>query len=353
MGANSPADSTRPCRLGRVWSTLLTLLPVIVLILDATPAASAYLNQQGEAPQPRRFTLYGDLKLDWLPDATGSRRLQLTLEDEFGRVVGSMPIGNDLGYRFSGLRTGRYRVILRDGIEELGRLTIVLDELSRSEMRQDLFIVQKDTASPAGLETAGVVYARPPAHQGYWREAARAADKGRPKVVVKLLQQITSQDPADFEAWTEEGTAHFQLKQWDQAEAAWLRAVEARPDYFRAWLNLGKLQFSRKDFEGAIETLKQAVQLRPSSAEAHYFLGECYLSVQLGSKAVPHLEEAIRLKPQAMAETHLRLAQLYHGAGAQHWAAEEYRKFLEKKPRDKRRKAIQEYVRKYGRPLKP
>ena len=100
----------------------------------------------------------------------------------------------------------------------------------------------------------------------------------------------------------------------------------------------------QKNFDGAVEVLDQAVKIEPGSAQANYFLGEAYLQIKKGSKAVAYLYEALRIDPLGMAEAHLRLAALYHGAGMKEKAAIEYEQFLKKIPDYPDRKKLEQYI---------
>ena len=54
-----------------------------------------------------------------------------------------------------------------------------------------------------------------------------------------------------------------------------------------------------------------------------------------------------------MAEAHLRLAVLYHGAGMKDKAAAEYEQFLKKKPDYPNRKTLEQYIAKNKTTKKP
>ena len=128
------------------------------------------------------------------------------------------------------------------------------------------------------------------------------------------------------------------------AENEYLHALDAHPGFFLALLNLGRLELSQKRGDVATEALKKAVKAQPTSPDANYFLGEAYLQARKGSVAVEYFREALRLDPSGMAEVHLRLALLYHAAGARDKAAIEYQQFLEKRPDYADKKRLQKYI---------
>ena len=127
----------------------------------------------------------------------------------------------------------------------------------------------------------------------------------------------------------------------EEAEKAYRRAIQERPNFTLALLNLGRLLSAAKKFEAAIEPLTEAVKSSPTSTEGNFLLGEAYLQIKKGSKAVPYLTEAARL---GKAEAHLRLAVLYNAVGLKDKAALEYEQFLKKRPDYKDRKTLEQYI---------
>jgi len=162
--------------------------------------------------------------------------------------------------------------------------------------------------------------------------------------VVTLLNQVLERDPKDFEAWIELGNAYFNLGKLKDAEKACLRAIDEKPSFILSFLNLGRIRMAGTNYQGAIDALNQAVKLQPTNAEANYLMGEAYLQIKKGSKAVTYLYEALRLEPIKMADAHLRLAALYHGARMKDKAAAEYEQFLKKRPDYADKKKLEKYI---------
>jgi len=131
---------------------------------------------------------------------------------------------------------------------------------------------------------------------------------------------------------------------FSEAETAYSKSAQLKPDYEPALVNLGRVRIAVKNFPGAIEVLDRAVKNEPTSPEANYFLGEAYLQARLGSKAVPYLDEAIKLSPDTMAEAHLRLAALYNAKGLKQKAADEYAAFLKQRPNYPDRKKLEAFI---------
>lgn len=295
-------------------------------------------------------TLFGDFKVD----ESGTNDIKplsynIILYTEGGRVVARQTVTNNGRYRFIDVPTGEYNIVVELENNEVARIRVTLASPVRSDFRQDILMEWRPNSAGAKRKGDGVVsvaegYERAPANKTLFDQAGEAARKKDYEQTVSLLRQILNADPKDFEAWTELGTALLTQKHDDDAEKAYLSALERRPTYILALVNLGKLRVMRKNYEGAIETLSQAVKVQPQSPTANYYLGEAYLQIKKGSKAVIYLNEALKLDPIGKAEAHLRLAALYNAAGMKDRAAVEYEQFLKKKPDYPDRKKLEQYI---------
>ncbi|MDJ0696662.1 tetratricopeptide repeat protein [Mastigocoleus sp. MO_188.B34] len=54
-----------------------------------------------------------------------------------------------------------------------------------------------------------------------------------------------------------------ELKQYDDAIAAYSKSIEMKPDFFWAWFRLGRCHFFKQDNDKALEFLKKAKELDP------------------------------------------------------------------------------------------
>lgn len=187
-------------------------------------------------------------------------------------------------------------------------------------------------------------YLRTSTNEKRFAKAQKAIDEKNYAQAILFLRQILGEDEKDYQAWSELGTVYLMQRNFDEAEGAYVHATTVNPTFFLSVFNLGKLRMAQKKFELAIEPLSQAVNLKPGSPETNYLLGEAYLQIKKGSKAVVYLHEALKLDPIGMAEAHLRLALLYHGAGVRDKAVAEYEEFLKKKPDYPDRKKLEQYI---------
>ncbi len=315
----------------------LLRLALLAALACAVPAAARAQTVGGQ----NYGGISGDLKVAEQGNVSTPLSFDVILYYLDGRVHSRQKLSSGGRYRFFGVRAGEYDIAVEHESQEVARMRV---NVPATGLIQDIELAWKGGA-PARPRNATVsaadLYDRPAASRASFEKAQAALDRKDYAQAVALLKQVTDADPKDFQAWTELGTAHLVQGRKDEAEKAYLRAVEARPAFFLAQMNLGRLRATQKRFEEAVEPLTRAVEARPDSAEANLLLGESYLQLKKGSKAVPHLNEAARL---GEADAHARLATLYNAVGRKDLAAAEYEQLLAKQPKHPDRKKLEDYI---------
>lgn len=289
-------------------------------------------------------SLWGDLKVDE-SKAEGHKPLSydIILYNESSNIISRQSVPAGGRFRFYDLPNGRYNLAVEVEGAEVARVRVELLSVFKTDFQQDINLGFRahPGSGPATGTVAADAYRRKPAAQKLYERGEEALTAKRYADAVPLFEQVVATDAQDYEAWLELGTAQLFQEKLDEAEQAYTRAAEAKPDRPLPLINLGRLRVMRKNFDGAIETLTKAVALKPPSADANFLLGEAYLQLKKGSKAVPFLEEAGRL---GRADAHLRLATLYNAVGLKDRAAAEYEQYLSKKPDAPDRKKLEQYI---------
>lgn len=329
--------SNAPHSLARAQVRTLSVV-VFVALLALTSLSMA---------QSGTLTLFGDVKVDdRKAEGHKPQTFDIILYTLGGYVVGRQKVSNNGRYRFLGIRNAEYDLVVEVEGVEAARMRLNVGGVPGSDFRQDIELEWRST--PGARESArkqtisaADLYQRSTPNQSLFEKAQGAVDKKKYEQAVTFFRQLLDNDPRDFQAWTELGTAYLLQGNDSEAEKAYLRAIEVRPGFVLPLLNLGRLRTAKNQFQEAIEPLTQAVELQPTSAEANYLLGEAYLQSKKGSKAVGYLNEAAKL---GKAEAHLRLATLYNAAGLKDRAATEYQEFLKKQPNYPDRKKLEEYI---------
>jgi len=256
---------------------------------------------------------------------------------------------NDRGYYYFLRAAGNATTLIFEvNNNEVGREMLIAAG-PENTLRKDVEIDWKvfstsNQSSPGVISVKDDYTGRTPGAQREMERALQTKKTGKAEDAIKILNSIVDQDPKDFPAWTELGTAYFASDKFAAAEVAYNKAIELKPDFMLAILNLGKVQMSQKKYDAAVVTLTKGIQTDPNSADAFHYLGESYLQIRQGSRAVIAMNEAIRLAPNDKAELHLRLASLYNAAGAKPQAVNEYKLFLQKKPDYKEKDKIEKYI---------
>jgi tetratricopeptide (TPR) repeat protein len=337
------------------------LLSILTLALFLTVAQAGEqpsgdfnieVGQDRESMQERHRgenLLFGDFNIEGIEAKGQSHTFYVVLYTRTGQFVSRQAVTPGGRYRFHSIANGEYLIAVEADGTEVTRISILIQELRRTDVRQDISLKWRDefTAkkSPAaGTISAEEAYNRTPENQQRYEKAATALEKKDQDQAVSLFREVVNSDPKDYISLTQLGSALFLKKQYDEAGQAYKSALELKPSFLPALMNMGKLQMAQKNMDGAVETFTRAVTQHPKSAAANFFLGEAYLQIKKGSKAVGYLYEAIRLDPVGHAEAHLRLATLYNAAGLKDKAVVEYEQFLAKVPDHPSRKTLEKYI---------
>lgn len=214
-------------------------------------------------------------------------------------------------------------------------------------IRQDIALTWmqiQHAKNEKGVISAKSFYQRSDENEKIYQKAVSASKDKKNDAAIKFFDELLKNDSKDFVAWTDLGTLYFKNGKHSEAESAYIKAIEQKPDFMVALINLGKLYLEQKQYDNSILVLTKAVEVEPNSADANHYLGVAYLQNKKGSKAVGYLNEAIKLAPIEKAEIHLSLAALYNGAGLKDRAVEEYKMFLEKVPNSSDKKTIEKYI---------
>jgi tetratricopeptide (TPR) repeat protein len=101
----------------------------------------------------------------------------------------------------------------------------------------------------------------------------RRPDDERARYFTELARQQIEFGPRAGQAFAE-AVRHYQLAEFDQAEAGFRQAVEANPQFALAWAWLGRLYFTRADYPAAAEAYRRAAELQPANEDYSFFANE-------------------------------------------------------------------------------
>lgn len=134
-------------------------------------------------------------------------------------------------------------------------------------------------------------------HLNAYRAAVELLHEHRWDDAAAILASITAAIPDYFKAQSNLGTCYAQLRRFDEAAAAFERAVALQPEA-TVLLDLAKVRILQGEGAAAIPVLQQAIQQDPQAPEAHFYLGEAFRISGQNPEARAAYAAAIRIDPQ-------------------------------------------------------
>jgi arylsulfatase A-like enzyme/Flp pilus assembly protein TadD len=129
-------------------------------------------------------------------------------------------------------------------------------------------------------------------------------EAGKSSRAIVMLEQGLDIVDYDPELWNYLGVAHWHLGRYEEAEAAYEKALQRDANYPVVYNNLGALYLSRalkhkssQDLRKAIENYTHAIELDPEYAEAYNGLGTAWGQAGRLKEAVSCWEKALFLEP--------------------------------------------------------
>lgn len=119
------------------------------------------------------------------------------------------------------------------------------------------------------------------------------------KIYDAAVEQIEKPERKDWPVFYQRGIAHERLKEWDQAEPNFRKALELFPDQPQVLNYLGYSWVDRgENLDEALGMIKKAVDLRPQDGYIVDSLGWAYYKLGRYPEAVVELEKAVKLRPE-------------------------------------------------------
>ena len=280
------------------------------------------------------------------------------LEDLRGSPLASIFTDEKGLFRFTGL--GRLSDNLFLVIEHEG-FRPVREEIDLG-LRQsaNMMIFLEPETDPGAGDGEGVVDVRellaniPDEAVEAYEVALEASLDGDHDVAIEHLQRALELAPDYYDARIKLGVEQLGLDRFREAEAAFARAFELRPDAELAPLNLGVLHYREGDLSGAggdledaaasfgqaIGFLQEAIRLNPLSGDAHFYLGTTLYKSGIFDAAEELLRRALDIV-DGHAQARLALVNLYARQSRYEEALEQADAFLGENPDSPQRAAIE------------
>jgi tetratricopeptide (TPR) repeat protein len=162
--------------------------------------------------------------------------------------------------------------------------------------------------------------------------ADRLAQAGSYEEAIAAYERAIELAPRETAAYLGLARVYEAQEAWERALETLEKAAEADPGDAQVLQSLGRLHCLRGETEACIEKLEEALAIAPEDAWTHYLLSLAYQQRAEGgeSEALAQITEALRLDP-TLARGYLILAELYQGRpGGVPLAIEAYEKAIDK-----------------------
>ncbi|HEY3938367.1 MAG TPA: tetratricopeptide repeat protein [Bryobacteraceae bacterium] len=109
-----------------------------------------------------------------------------------------------------------------------------------------------------------------------------------------LAARGSSQTAPDFYRLA---STQFLQRRFVEAKASFARAIQIDGSYAEAYRGLGMAELELKDYNGAYRAWLKAVELNPKDEKSKYFLGRLFYEADLPNEGAAWLREALALSP--------------------------------------------------------
>jgi len=321
---------------------LIAIFALVPTSLFAQRDRDTYTNNS------QTFEVSGEVRLPG--NASAPQNVQVRLERFSGGIVDQIPTDNRGRFRFPNLPRGYYKVIVNAPGYRPTQQDADLQVLFRIYLVVEL--TADNSTNTSGVRILNeVVDARIPAaaREEFSNGRTALARKDYQQAIIHLEKAISGYS-SFFDAQLLLGTAFMDLREWNKAEKALLRAVEIKPDNATAIIALGEVYWRQKRNTEAEQTLLDGLKLDDKSWHGHFTLGRLYWDMGEVMKAGGPIGKTLQLKPD-LAEAHLLAGNILLRVNQRERALVEYREYLRLAPKGEFVVPVQELVRKVEKTL--
>ncbi len=235
------------------------------------------------------------------------------------RMVLDTETSDNGNYRIMGLRANDYEVVAEK--EGMGSAAAVFTIREGQNLSVDLNIGAAAAAVSAALseEDLEKIENREEFESAFQLGSDAMQSGNHQEAINQFLLAIETLDSC-YNCYQNIGISHLELENDEQAEAAFKRVIELRPDYANAFINLSNIYNSQRRFDEAAEASAEAARLSGAGEGATtdpiavYNQGVIYMNAQRIVEAKAQFEQTISLDP-SHAEAHYWLAMTHLNIG--------------------------------------
>ena len=146
----------------------------------------------------------------------------------------------------------------------------------------------------------------------YHRLSVLALQQKDPRFALAWLEKGIAVNENIAELWNNRALAFSELKEYDDAERAFERALSLKSDNWEAYYNFGRMRLMQKRFAEAETLLRRAAELDPASAATFNNLGLALHGLDRFEEAIPAFDRAVELEPRYLEARANKGASLYY-----------------------------------------
>ena len=326
---------------------VLLLLPLAFFGLFV-PSVVAQRERDTYTGNSQTFEVSGEVRV--VETGLYAQNVPVRLERFSGGLIDQIVTDSRGRFRFPNLPRGYYKVVVNAPGYTPAQQDADLQVLFRIYL---VFELNADSSKrPSGLALlTDVIDARVPAAAREDFNNGRAAlTRKNYKEGIAYLEKATLGYSNFFEAQLLLGIALMDLKGWEKAERALLRAIEIKPQNPPAMIYLGEVYWRQKRYPEAEQTLREGLRLDEKSWHGQFTLGRLYWDMGEVTKAGGPIGMTLQLKPE-LAEAHLLAGNILLRVNQRERALVEYREYLRLAPKGEFVGQVQELVRKVEKTL--
>ena len=267
------------------------------------------------------------------------RRFRVNLESN--EETKTTQTDQDGGFRFTGVKSGSFTVVVEGGKDyENARESVYIEGGLRNTSVPIHLKSKADSAALARIPS--------PARESYTK-GMDAVGKGDNKKAVELLSNAVKLYPDFPQALTELGRQYLLLNQMDRASETYRALVKLKKEDASAHLNLGialynvslalqgekKIDEANQKLVEAEQALRQSLALKMQGPNPHYYLGLTLIRFRKYDEAQKEMELAIANGGESLPLAHKYLGGLYISARRNKDAADHLEKYLQLEPKAK------------------
>ena len=226
-----------------------------------------------------------------------------TVKDEKGQPIDGAKVIMELGTggrRFEtktnkkgeflqvGIASGAWKVMAEK--DKLASVSKDVPVRANQTMEVDLLLAVATAAANKEIEAKNAALGKT------FEEAVAFSNAGKPDEAIAKFKETIELLPTCLACYNNMAVSYGQKKDWANAEAAYRKAIELKPDDVNAYVGLAGILFNTGKAAEAKPLVEKAIAIEPTGADQRYIYGMT-LVAEDPAKAKAQFEEYVKLAP--------------------------------------------------------